>query len=400
MVQGKQEITLGFSKHYWMLSKIPLTYMLTIFFVSSTIAFFIPVSSLFLTDELHVSKFNVGIFFTVQCLLMIFIGQAVAKYSDITGNRIQVIVFGCVCGILSCLSYAFIPNFWFILLFVNILFSFTGIGNQLFASAREFCESQGKNILTFTSLLRAFFASAWVIGPPIAMMLLDKYGFKSVYVSCAIVYLITIFLTLFFIPRNIKQVNKNEISKVKLFSDKSVIYLFLATMLIFTCNYMYLISMPQQVTKVLHFETKYVGIFMATAAACEVPCMLIFSQLAKKINMKYILLLAVLSGFVFYLIVGFAQTLTVFWVSQLANAIFIGNITTLGMHYFQELLPRVPGQATTLFTNAVAVGGIVSGLCCGTVAEFWGYPSVFVLASVLCIFAFIIIYLVRKVAND
>ncbi len=385
------------SKFLWMFSKTSLTYVLTIFFVSSTIAFFIPVSSLYLSNKLHANELMIGVFFTVQCLLSIIIGMVIAKYSDITGKRIKVVVIGCLCGFLGCLSYAFIPNYWFLLVVINILMGFSSVSNQLFASAREYCEDRGHNSLTFTSVLRAFFASAWIIGPPVAMYLVDFKGFTVVYISCAIAFLITAILSFLFLPRRSFLGINQKAAKTKLFSDHSVIFLFLATVLIFTCNYMYLIAMPQHVTKVLGFETKYVGIFMATAAMCEIPCMLIFSQIAKKISIKYIILFAIISGIIFYTTLGFAHTLSIFLVSQLANAIFIGNITTLGMYYFQELLPEVPGQATTLFSNAIAVGGILSGLLCGVTATALGFSAVFFLGASLSAVAFIFILLVKKV---
>lgn len=381
----------------WIFSKTPLTYMLTIFFISSTIAFFIPVASLYLSEKLHASEFKIGLFFTVQCLFSILIGMAVAKYSDITGRRIRVICIGCICGALGCLSYAFIPEYWFLITLVNLIMGFTGVSNQLFASAREYCENTGRNTLTFTSILRVFFASAWIFGPPIAMFLLQNTSFATVFISCAAVYLLSLVLSVMFLPPDRKQERNNEVADIRLFSDKSVVFLAISTVLIFTCNYMYLIAMPQQVTKVLGFETKYVGIFMATAAACEIPCMIVFSQLAKKISMKYILLFTCVAGSVFYVTVGFSESLTMIWISQLANAIFIGNITTLGMYYFQELLPKVPGQATTLFSNSVAAGGIFSGLICGSVAQAFSYAAVFYLAAVFSLLAFGFILLVRKV---
>ena len=68
-------------------SKTSFVYFAVIFCISLSMAFFIPVSSLFLSVELQVTGFETGLFFTVGGILSIAVSQLVARYSDIAGNR-------------------------------------------------------------------------------------------------------------------------------------------------------------------------------------------------------------------------------------------------------------------------------------------------------------------------
>jgi SET family sugar efflux transporter-like MFS transporter len=378
-------------------SKTSVMYFAVIFCISLTMAFFIPVSSLFLTEELGVSGFETGLFFTVSGILSIAVSQLVARYSDMAGNRRNIILFGCVCGMVSCICFALIRSYLFLLLAVNFIHCFSHVGGQVFASGREYSRYTGRNSLIFTSVMRAFFAFAWVFGPPAAMVILENFGFSAVYLSCAAVFLVSFSAVGFMMPATDFAEDHDGARSARLFSEPSVYILFAVTVLIFACNNMYLITMPQYVTRELHFEHHYAGVFMATAAALEIPCMLISGRLAQKIHMKYILIVATVSGFLYYIAVSFASTLVQFWTAQLANAVCIGIVTSLMMVYFQEMLPKIPGQATTLFSSAASVGGIISGAVCGLISDAWGFVSVFNFAVGLSFLAFVLMCLVRKI---
>ena len=51
------------------------------------------------------------------------------------------------------------------------------------------------------------------------------------------------------------------------------------------------------------------------------------------------------------------------------NAIFIGITATIGMVYFQDLMPTKMGTATTLFSNAAKSSWIIGGPIAGIIAE-------------------------------
>ena len=273
------------------------------------------------------------------------------------------------------------------------------IGSQLFASAREYCIYSGRNVYTFTSILRVFFALAWVIGPPAALYTVGVYGFNFVYYANIAVYALVITAVVTLLP-NTSQFRKEdagEIKKIRLFSEPSVAFLCLTTVCVFVCNNMYLITMPQYVTKELDFPIRFVGIFVAAAAAMEMPIMVISSQLARRISMKYIILFGLGCGVVFGALVPVASTVGGFIAIQIVNALFIGIYTTLGMLYFQELMPKIPGQSTTLFTSSIAIGSIAAGGISGIIAESLGYVFVFYTNIIVSLLGFISMSLVRKI---
>jgi MFS transporter, SET family, sugar efflux transporter len=69
---------------------------------------------------------------------------------------------------------------------------------------------------------------------------------------------------------------------------------------------------------------------------------------------------------------------------------------SLGMAYFQELLPGRLGQATTLFVNTNSAGSMVAGLVSGAFAQTFSYRAVFLLCAALTLAAWALMLLVGR----
>ncbi|SUI49086.1 Sugar efflux transporter A [Serratia quinivorans] len=82
---------------------------------------------------------------------------------------------------------------------------------------------------------------------------------------------------------------------------------------------------------------------------------------------------------------------------QLFNAIFIGIIATVGMLYFQDLMPERSGMATTLFTNSISTGVILAGILQGILTEYGPHSSVYLLAILLLCIALPVGFKTREV---
>lgn len=163
--------------------------------------------------------------------------------------------------------------------------------------------------------------------------------------------------------------------------------LFIASTLMWTCNSMYLINMPLYITRELGLEEKLAGVLMGTAAALEIPFMLLAGHYTQRFGKRPMMLLAVLAGVGFYVGLVTLSSQHALIALQLLNAIFIGIVAGIGMSYFQDLMPGRAGVATTLFANSIRTGSIMAGAIAGTVAEIWSFHGVFMVAMGLALLA-------------
>lgn len=344
-----------------------------------------PTLSLFLTTEVQVRPFMVGLFFTFNAVIGILVSQLLARYSDRKGDRKTLILYCCLLGALASLLFAWNRNY-FVLLLTGVLLSSFGSSatSQMFALAREHADKTGRESVMFSSVMRAQISLAWMIGPPLAFALALGYGFRTLYLTAAIAFVLCAVIVRYLLPsmRKKTRMTAKPIQAPRQ-HRRATLTLFIACTLMWSCNGLYLITMPLYVVNELHLPEKLAGIMMGLAAGLEIPIMLLAGYYAKRFGKRLLMRIAAIAGLLFYtgtlLFDGEMQMLLL----QGLNAVFIGILAGIGMIYFQDMMPGQAGAATTLFTNSTRMGWIVGGALAGAVAQFWSYHGVLWFAVVM-----------------
>jgi MFS transporter, SET family, sugar efflux transporter len=97
------------------------------------------------------------------------------------------------------------------------------------------------------------------------------------------------------------------------------------------------------------------------------------------------------------LVVSFSHQVWEVAAAQVLHACFVCAIGGLGISYFQELLPSALGRATTMFSNAGRLAGILAGLLFGFV-EVHGFRLAFVVSIGLSVAGTAILALIHRPA--
>ncbi|MCH4197395.1 MAG: sugar efflux transporter [Serratia liquefaciens] len=368
-----------------------------------------PTLSLFLTTEVKVRPLWVGLFYTVNAIVGIAVSFLLAKRSDTRGDRRKLILVCCLMAVGNCLLFAFNRDY-LTLITAGVLLS--AIANtampQIFALAREYADSSAREVVMFSSVMRAQLSLAWVIGPPLSFTLALNYGFTVMFVIAAVTFAICALLVWFTLP-SVPRVAPVEpadtliaapsapIAPVSAWRNPDVRRLFIASVLMWTCNTMYIIDMPLYITADLGLPENLAGLLMGTAAGLEIPAMLLAGYYVKRFGKRNMMLFAVVAGILFYAGLVVFKFKLALMVLQLFNAIFIGIIAGIGMLYFQDLMPGRPGAATTLFTNSISTGVILAGVLQGALVENLGHYAVYWLAALLAVAALWMSARVREV---
>jgi SET family sugar efflux transporter-like MFS transporter len=368
-----------------------------------------PTLSLFLTTEVKVRPLWVGLFYTVNAIVGIAVSFLLAKRSDSRGDRRKLILLCCLMAVGNCLLFAFNRDY-LTLITAGVLLS--AIANtampQIFALAREYADSSAREVVMFSSVMRAQLSLAWVIGPPLSFTLALNYGFTVMFMIAAATFAICALLVWFTLPSvpraapvepgNVLAVTSSApIAPVSVWRNRDVRRLFIASMLMWTCNTLYIIDMPLYITADLGLPEDLAGLLMGTAAGLEIPAMLLAGYYVKRFGKRNMMLFAVAAGILFYAGLVVFKFKLALMVLQLFNAIFIGIIAGIGMLYFQDLMPGRPGAATTLFTNSISTGVILAGVLQGALVENLGHYAVYWLATLLAVAALWMSARVREV---
>lgn len=355
-------------------------FMLVAFMMGVAGALQAPTLSLFLSREVGAQPFWVGLFYTVNAIAGIGVSLALAKRSDSRGDRRKLIMFCCLMAIGNALLFAFNRHYLTLITCGVLLASLANTAMpQLFALAREYADSSAREVVMFSSVMRAQLSLAWVSGPPLAFMLALNYGFTVMFSIAAVIFAVSLVLIALMLPSvaRVEQPVDAPLAQVNGWQDRNVRMLFIASTLMWTCNTMYIIDMPLWISVELGLSDKLAGVLMGTAAGLEIPAMILAGFYVKRFGKRRMMIAAVAAGVLFYVGLIFFHSRTALLLLQLFNAVFIGIVAGIGMLWFQDLMPGRAGAATTLFTNSISTGVILAGVIQGAVAQSFGHFAVY-----------------------
>ncbi|EHG2953471.1 MFS transporter [Salmonella enterica subsp. diarizonae serovar 53:r:z35] len=362
------------------LNGIYAAFMLVAFMMGVAGALQAPTLSLFLSREVGAQPFWVGLFYTVNAIAGIGVSLALAKRSDSRGDRRKLIMFCCLMAIGNALLFAFNRHYLTLITCGVLLASLANTAMpQLFALAREYADSSAREVVMFSSVMRAQLSLAWVIGPPLAFMLALNYGFTVMFSIAAVIFAVSLFLIALMLPSvaRVEQPVDAPLAQINGWQDRNVRMLFIASTLMWTCNTMYIIDMPLWISVELGLSDKLAGVLMGTAAGLEIPAMILAGFYVKRFGKRRMMIAAVAAGVLFYVGLLFFHSRTALLLLQLFNAVFIGIVAGIGMLWFQDLMPGRAGAATTLFTNSISTGVVLAGVIQGAVAQSFGHFAVY-----------------------
>ncbi|WES69273.1 sugar efflux transporter [Superficieibacter sp. HKU1] len=362
------------------LNGVYAAFMIVAFMMGIAGALQAPTLSLFLSRDVGAEPFWVGLFYTVNAIAGILISLLLAKRSDSRGDRRKLIMFCCLMAVGNALLFAFNRHYLTLITCGVLLASLANTAMpQLFALAREYADNSAREVVMFSSVMRAQLSLAWVIGPPLAFMLALNYGFTTMFTVAAGLFLISLSLIVLMLPsvERVEQPADVAITQVSGWRNNNVRMLFIASTLMWTCNTMYIIDMPLWISQDLGLPDKLAGILMGTAAGLEIPAMIIAGYYVKRIGKRKMMMVATVAGVLFYAGLLFFHSQQALLILQLFNAVFIGIVAGIGMLWFQDLMPGRAGAATTLFTNSISTGVILAGMIQGALAQSFGHTAVY-----------------------
>ncbi|RAX70309.1 sugar efflux transporter SetA [Escherichia coli] len=374
-------------------------FMLVAFMMGVAGALQAPTLSLFLSREVGAQPFWIGLFYTVNAIAGIGVSLWLAKRSDSQGDRRKLIIFCCLMAIGNALLFAFNRHYLTLITCGVLLASLANTAMpQLFALAREYADNSAREVVMFSSVMRAQLSLAWVIGPPLAFMLALNYGFTVMFSIAAGIFTLSLVLIAFMLPSVARVELPSEIalSMQGGWQDSNVRMLFVASTLMWTCNTMYIIDMPLWISSELGLPDKLAGFLMGTAAGLEIPAMILAGYYVKRYGKRRMMVIAVAAGVLFYTGLIFFHSRMALMTLQLFNAVFIGIVAGIGMLWFQDLMPGRAGAATTLFTNSISTGVILAGVIQGAIAQSWGHFAVYWVIAVISVVA---LFLTAKVKD-
>ena len=352
-------------------------------------------ASLFLAGAVHAAPLLIGLFFAVRGAMSIALNQGVGALSDRLPDRRLLLVIAGVGGMLGGVCFAALREYTAVLVSGTVLFAIGSLSfSQLFAYANEFAHARGRPVTMFTSLLRAVFTAAWVIGPPAGLYLLARYGFGLLYLIVGGLWLLTAVLS-WRLPRLPHQptaapappgrglLSRRAPSGAFPVLPARTWLLLGAVVALGVVNQMYWIDVPLYVTRTQHLNTQLVGWMAGLSAALEVPIVIVAGHLADRVGRFRLVLGSAAGAAIFFCLLPLAKSTVPLLALQVLNAAWTAVALSIPMVMVQEESPDGAGTGSALYSSAFMSAGLLAGAVTGVTAAVTGFGGVFWVCAVL-----------------
>ncbi|GAA1824362.1 sugar efflux transporter [Luedemannella flava] len=363
----------------------PLGYVATL--VGLATSFVSPFLPLFLSRELHAGPARVALFLFLMPLAAVGVATVVGRLSDRPGARPRLLVLGAATGIVGYALFAIFRNYWAALAVALSLVAIAGsLLPQVFAFSRGLLDRVNPaRAAAGINALRAVFSLSWVAGPPLAAYLIGVVDFRGLFLVAALMHvaILPVFLRFGAKAGARRQAAPAAVVDLAPPPRSRLLRISAAFILMQTAGSLGVTSMSLFVSEDLHRQVSDAGLVLGLCAAIEIPLMLLFGALAARWSLRRLVLLGAATGVGYFAAMAAASGLWQVAAAQVLNACFIAAVGGLGISYFQDLMPGLPGRATTMFTNAQRLSAMLAGLVFGVV-QIAGYRSAYLIGVGLC----------------
>ncbi|CQR54252.1 sugar efflux transporter [Paenibacillus riograndensis] len=365
-----------------------------------------PFLAVYFTTKLGVSAGTFGIFTAITIISGVWLSMWIAQRSDSGLNRKKLMVTAMFFNALAFAGYLLIHEFYGLLLYMAV---FTALGApampQLFASAREAVNASKSADHAFAnSTLRSMFSLGFIAGPLAGSALIHYFGFPGIFMSTVLIFLMNALLIMIFVkaPAAPPQTagSKQQQQPVRLLQNSRVLIPFLVLTLLYSGHWINNLNISLFITDTLGGDTQNVASVSSICALLEIPLMLVLGLLSAKYSARLLMVWGITLGAAYYIVVLFSTSLWQILAGQVLLAFFVAVISAIGISYIQDLLPDLPGYASTLYTNSTTIGRLFGSLAGGAAAQWFGYRNAYWVCLLLGMVSLALLALPRHSAAE
>jgi SET family sugar efflux transporter-like MFS transporter len=354
----------------------------TNFILGLTSAFTLPFLSLWATRDIGMSSAALGSFLTVSAVSAIVISQTIARWSDRGTSRRTLLLIGSAAGATAHLGFAYVRD-PLLLTLIGATAGAVGTINfaQFFAHVREHIEhtERAGGVAPFLmGVLRACYALAWTVGPVVAARLVSHFGYPAIFQAAAVLFIVFAFGVIAFVP-GAAPVPEAAPAPLRPPGLASPIVLVLAGAfaLMFAAFTIKGLNLPLFLTAKLGAKEHDVGTAFAVSPMFEILFMLLFGHLASRGHQSRVMIFGAAAAVGYFAAMPFVTAVWHVYPLQLLNAAAVAVTTSLAIPFFQDLVPRQPGAATNLYSNALKAGSVLGFGVFGVLAGYLGNTRLF-----------------------
>lgn len=365
--------------------------LVTNFVLGLTSSFIAPFGSLWATGEIGMSARMLGAFMTVNSLSAIAIGTTLGRWSDSHISRRTLLLVGASAGALGNVGYAFVRDPLLLTAIGSTALALAAMNfAQLFAHVREeIARHEGADATFLMGVLRACYALAWTVGPNLGAALKGDFGYRGLFLATAGFFVLLIGCVLGFVRQRSRaelapgpcQARGSAGSAWGL-GQPGVLAHCLAFGLMFSAFTLNGLNLPLFL-KQSGADEKAIATAFAISPLCEMAFMVGFGHVAARGHQRAVVVLGTAAAVCYFVALRFVAAPWHVYPLQVLNASAVAVVTSVAIPYFQDLLPRQAGIATSLYSGALKAGALIGFATFGVAASRMDARGCFLVCAAL-----------------
>ena len=369
-----------------------------------TSAFFLPFVSLWATHDIGMSSEKLGTFMTVSALSAITVSTVIARWSDSGVSRRTLLLFGSCAGMSANLGFAYVRNPLLILVIGSSALAIASINfAQFFAHVREHLEHierAGAAVPLLMGILRASYALAWTVGPVLAARLVSRFGYPAIFLAGAILFIVFAAGVMGFVPRALRVAQVAEALPIRPLTwglgHPIVLVHAVAFALMYAAFALAGLNLPLFLTEKLGATEHVVGTVFAVSPLFEILFMVGFGHLASLGHQQRVMVVGAAAAVGYFAALPFVTAVWHVYPLQVLNAAAHAVTTSVAIPFFQDLMRRQPGVATSLYSNALKAGSLVGFSAFALLASYLGKTRLFWVCAGFALVTLAVVAFARK----
>lgn len=333
--------------------------------------------------EFHLSDQSLSLLLFMIALANLIYGVTVAVFSDLIADRKPLLLSVLSAGIIGSGLIYLVPDIRVFAVCAILLVPLSNSSYSLgFATIRSLSNRlAASEARAITSVVRAIFSGSWILVPGLVALwistspsMLGAWGFSAI--ACLAGFLVI----LAFMPP-IRSEPAKEVERLSFFASLKlattpVMLMRVSSMsLVTAATRLIAIIQPLIITGRAGGTLIDVGIVAGSCAALEIPFMLIWGSLLKRLSVLQALAVGALIYAVFMGLLSFASQPWHIYLLLIPNAFGVAAILSLPLSYFQDLWLDKPGLGTSLNQMTSFLSAGMSALAFAVGAGLLGYSN-------------------------
>jgi MFS transporter, SET family, sugar efflux transporter len=372
-------------------------------------ALVVPFASMWATKAIGMSPGTLGLFMTINALSAIVLSTLIGRWSDSHVTRRTLLIAGSFAGALGNLGYALVHDPVWLTVIGSSLLGVASINfAQLFAHVRDELgrpEHEGANVPLVMGVLRACYALSWTVGPLVGAHIMSRFGYAGIFQSASLLLLLFSLFVLLFVEHRPHAPQAplapgEARPRPSWGLDRPVVVLnALAFALMFASLTLNTMNLPLLLTQKLGGAEAEVGLAFSVSPLFEMLFMVGFGHIAARGHQHAVIRAGMLAAIAYFVALGFVSGASQVYPLQILNAAAVAVATSVAIPFFQDLLPRQAGVSTSLYSNALKVGGLIGFMTFGLLASRVGNAGLPFVCAGLSATSLVLVLLARPFAN-